>query len=97
MSMERATAKLLRGGDHFAAIPCEDFCRVTVDIAEYQVLCAAGEERDTVLLAACGRRQRSNQIGRKLWLDVRRQGFEFTQPSGEQLQYAAAPDERLEA
>ena len=43
-----------------------------------------------------GGRDRRDQVGRELRLDVRRDGFEFAQAFGKQFQDAAAADEGLQ-
>ena len=52
VGVERTAAELLRRRDDFAAVARQHFHGVAVDVAEDQVLCAAGEHGDAIFLFA---------------------------------------------
>ena len=84
MGVERAATELLGGSDDFAAVAGEDFDGVAVDIAEDEVLGAADEHGDAILLRADGRGEGGDQLGRKLGLDVGGDGFELLEALGKE-------------
>ena len=63
MSVERAATMLLRRRDDFAAVLREHFDRVTIDVAENQVLGATRKHRDAILSSAMRRSDRSYEVG----------------------------------
>ena len=96
MGVERAAAELLGRRDDFAAVAGEDFDGVAVDVAEDQVLGAADEHGDPILLPADGGRDGRDQLGGELGLDVGRDAFELLEAFGQELEHAAAADEGLQ-
>src|SRR5438477_8497460 len=95
--VERTAAELASWRENFATILRQSFRRVAIDVAENKVLGATGEQRNTVAPRADCRCNRRDQLLRKLRLHRRRHRFQFPESFRNELQDAAAPDQRLQA